>query len=412
MSSSFVQYLRVDPGFERDRLLSLQLRRPPRELSKYKDPRASARLFDELRSRLEALPEVFRVVGSSVVPLGGFRGVGDITLADRPPPPPADRPLAVWLRASPGYFETLEIELVAGRTFTDADVETWLRTTDRPPAASPEDMTALGRALMRTSIPVVINRTFARRFWLNESALGKRFYWGTQQPNTVLEGSYDDGTWDVRYPPPTPLEIVGVVGDVKLVGLDAESRLQDYTPQKLPETLLLRATLDSDSLLETIRRTAISVDPAELEVVRISTMDERFSEAVAVPRFQMLLVGFFAVCSVLMAAGGLFGVMTYAVHRRTQEIGIRVALGAKPSDIRMLVLGEGVLLTSIGLALGVVAALGLTRVLESQLFGVSASDPTVFIGGSAFLLLVALAACFFPARRATGLDPMVALRED
>ena len=126
----------------------------------------------------------------------------------------------------------------------------------------------------------------------------------------------------------------------------------------------------------------------------------------------MLLVGFFAVCSVLMAAGGLFGVMTYAVHRRTQEIGIRVALGAKPLDIRMLVLGEGVLLTSIGLALGVVAALGLTRVLESQLFGVSASDPTVFIGGSAFLLLVALAACFFPARRATGLDPMVALRED
>lgn len=396
LGSTFLNYLRVDPGFETESVVSLELRKPPPPLSKYGQPEAEAALFDRLRERLEALPEVMSVAYVNFVPLGGREGGGDITLADRPPPPPEERPMAAWLRSSPGYFEMLKVPLIEGRTFTDADSRNWLR---------------LQRREILSSIPVIINQTFAERYWPDESALGKRFYWGTQDPATVFDGSYEDRSWDSRYPPPVPLEIVGVVGDVKNVALDVEHSLQYYTPQKRTSVLLVRTRVESPILAETLRAAAEEVDP-ELTVTRVTTLEERFSDAVAVPRFQLLLVCFFAGCSVLMAAVGLFGVMTYSVRRRTQEIGVRVALGARPADVRRLVLGEGMALTAFGLVVGIAVALALSRLLGSILFGVSPTEPLVFVASAALLLAVALVASLWPAHRAGALDPMVALREE
>ena len=411
LGSTFLNYLRVDPGFTTERVVSLELRKPPAAMSKYIDEAAEGALFNRLRERLEALPEVMAVAYVNIPPLGGRESPGDFTLADRPLPPPEERGMASWMRASPGYFEMLEVPLIEGRTFTDADV--WVRRRREPGVAeSEEESRRRAREQIRSSISVIVNQTFAQRYWPDGSALGKRFHWGTQNPETVLDGSYEDGTWDERYPVPTPLEIVGVVGDVQNRSLDAEQTLQYYTPQQRSESLLVRVRLDSPMLASTLSAAVEEVDPGELTVTRVTTLEDRFSDALAAPRFQMLLVAFFAGCSVLMAAVGLFGVMTYSVGRRRQEIGVRIALGARPADVRRLVLGEGVRLTATGLGIGILLAIGLSRLLESLLFGVSPTDPLVFVAGSALLLAVAAVACLWPAHRAVALDPMMALRED
>ncbi|MCZ6506802.1 MAG: ABC transporter permease, partial [Acidobacteria bacterium] len=394
LGSTFLNYLRVDPGFKTERVVSLELHKPPAPMSKYIDRAAEAALFDRLRERLEALPEVMAVAYVNFAPLSGREPAVDFTLADRPPPPPEERAMAAWMRASPGYFEMLKVPLIEGRTFTDADVWVWIRSRRRRE-----------REQMRLSIPVIVNQTFAQRYWPDESALGKSFHWGTQNPTTVLEGSYEDGTWDERYPVPAPLEIVGVVGDVQNLGLNVEQSLQYYTPQKRSRSLLVRVRLDGPMLAGTLSAAAEEVDPGELTVTRVTTLEDRFSDAVAVPRFQMLLVAFFAGCSLLMAAVGLFGVMTYSVRRRRQEIGVRIALGARPADIRRLVLGEGVILTATGLGIGILLAMGLSRLLGSLLFGVSPTEPLVFMAGSALQRVVAVVASLWPAHPARARDP-------
>jgi putative ABC transport system permease protein len=399
---TFVNVLAVDVGVATPDLVAMQLRKPPAPLSRYATPAADAALFDRLRERIEALPDVEAVAFVSVAPLFGAGGGSDITLSDRPLPPAGARPAVSWLRASPGYFETARIGLLEGRTFVGADAETWLSVQPPPPGTPERDRFAV--EVRNRSVPVIVNRSFAERYWPGESAIGKRFRWGIQD----LEA----GIWDDRYPPPPTLEIVGVVADVRHARLDVEHSLQYYTPQKRVENLIVRLRPGRRVPAEALREATESLEPGELTFVGAMALDDRYADVVAIPRFQMQLVTFFAVCSLLMAAVGLFGVMSYSVRRRTQEIGVRIALGASPGSVYRLVIGEGLALTVAGLGAGLVAALALGRTVDGLLFGVSASDPTVLAAGSAVLLVTGALACVWPARRAAALEPIAALRDE
>ncbi|HEY7546994.1 MAG TPA: FtsX-like permease family protein, partial [Blastocatellia bacterium] len=239
---------------------------------------------------------------------------------------------------------------------------------------------------------LIINETMARTFWPDEEPIGKRVKFG------------GDDAWR---------EIVGVVGDVKWDGLHLGAGLHSYTPH-LQEawpfmTIAVRSNMDSTSVIAAVRHEIQSIDPL-LPISSVKTMEAVIAETVAPRRFSMMLFTLFAAVALLLVAVGIYGVMSYSVTQRTHEMGIRMALGAKRSDVVRLVVGHGMMLAVGGIAAGAAAALGVTRLMESMLFGVEATDPITFIAVSILLALVAFASCYFPARRATKVDPMTALR--
>ncbi len=268
----------------------------------------------------------------------------------------------------------MQIPLIAGR-----DIE-WTDTKESPNVA-------------------VINDTFARRHFPDESPLGHRI---------ILQGQERD-----------PLVIVGVVGDVKQFGLDQKEMvaecfvpyLQDPLSQNLPRstTIVARTQSDPGQLAAVLREEALALDKT-LPIYNVRTMHEQMRESLTRRRFNLMLLSVFAAVALLLAAVGIYGVISYSVTERTHEIGIRQALGARPRDILKMVLGQGLGLALAGVAVGLGAAYALTRFAESMLYGVSATDTVTFLVISAVVLGVALAACFIPARRATKTDPMVALR--
>ena len=366
LANSFVRLLRVHPGFRPDHLLTAELFLSPAEYPEG-DPRG-AMLLDAMLQRVRAIPGVHSAGIVTALPITGGPDT-DFVIAGRPAPRPGDEPSADIRSASPGYFRTMGIPLLAGREFTGEDN-----------ARAPRVM--------------LINETMARKFWPNANPIG--------QHATMLD-------WG----PPLEGEIIGVVGDVKTNGLDAVTGPMIYWPNyqfpQLFNSLVVRSDADPMSLVAAVKSAVRSADRNQT-VSEIKSMGQVLADSLARRRLYMLLLGVFAVAALLLAAVGIYGVMAYSVSQRTHEIGIRLALGAERRDVLRLVLRQGMRATMIGVAMGLAAAFGLTRLMSSLLFGVSASDPATFAAVAILLFAIALVAFYIPARRAMRVNPMVALR--
>jgi len=374
---SFYRLLGVNPGYRTENVLTFRTALPN---ARYPDlPRVNG-FYRDLSARLAALPGVDSVSAIDLLPLSGLYSSGTVSV-EAPGaafvPPPADEHDPVpgietdYRTVLPGYFETMGMTLQEGRFFMASD------DAEAPPVA-------------------IIDEAFARHFWGDESPLGQR----------LTLGGGSEPQWRT---------IVGVVRHIRHYGLQTEGREQLYLSHpQLPFAarsmhVVLRTSTDSASLFPVVRQLVAALDP-ELPLYDVDTMEQRLAASVTQPRFNLLLLGLFALVALVMAAVGLYGVMAYSVSQRTHELGVRMALGAQPRDIFRLVVGQGLLLTLAGVALGLLAAFGLTRLMRSLLFGVSATDPLTFTGVAAVLAGVALLACWLPARRATRVDPMLALR--
>jgi putative ABC transport system permease protein len=343
--------------------------------------------FTQLMTRMNAIPGIQSAGAVSQMPLSDSYSSGSVFFEDTSIP---DIPRLQQVAnlpyteidqraATPGYFQALQIPLVRGRMLNDADN-----------AGAP--------------LVAVVDTSFAHRFWPHGDAIGQRVAVDTI-PNVTPAA-------------PRWRTIVGVVGHVKHYSLDVEGREQIYTPHGQPQfgiyvprdmTLALRTSLNPASITNAIREQIFAIDK-DLPLYKIATMDQLVSNSVAQPRLNLSLLVAFAALALVLAAVGVYGVMAYAVTQRTQEFGIRMALGASPADVLKQVFLEGGRLAALGLVLGLAAALVLTRLMASLLFGVKPSDPVTLGVAAALLASVALAACYIPARRATRVDPIVALR--
>lgn len=366
--NSFVHLRNLDPGFRADHLLTMKLQLPE---TKYPDKERRAPFYKELIQRVQALPGVESVAVASNLPLTYDGDSIVIAIEGQPDPPPDQRPDVVTRIVSPRYFEAMGIPLTAGRDFSPQD------KGDSPPV-------------------VVISEKTAHRFWPGQDPIGKRLKPGSTS---------SQGAWR---------EVIGVVKDVRQNNFVAEPKLQMYLPYEQtnafpPNALAVRASVDPLSLGPTVRRTVWEVDKDQ-PVSDIRTMTEVVSEALARQRFSMTLLGIFAALALVLAAVGIYGVMSYAVAQRTHEIGIRMALGAQRGDVLKLTIGQGLRLVAAGVAVGLASAFILTRVMSSLLFGISATDPLTFLAISLVLSGVALLASYVPAVRAMKIDPMLALR--
>jgi putative ABC transport system permease protein len=302
----------------------------------------------------------------------------------RPKPAPSERIFAHQRVVTPDYFRALGMRLRQGRGFTAAD-------NDKAPRVA------------------IINETMARRYWPGENPIGKRAALDFEAMRFYPDRAPDfDLALGLR-------EIVGVVADVKHTGLAGETVPEFYAPlAQRPArnlTLVMRTAADPVGLLGVARNEVLALDKDQ-PIANAGTMSEWMAASVAQPRFNFLLMTVFAAIALLLAALGIYGVMAWTVTQRTQEIGIRMALGAQTSDVLKMVIKRGMTLTLAGVTLGLIASLALTRLMETLLFGVSETDPLTFAAVALLLTFVASMACYIPARRATKVDPMVALRTE
>ena len=380
---SFSHLLDVSPGFQTQRLLTMEISLPEKA---YPDGAPVGSFYKQLVARVKALPGIQSAAAVSQMPLTSSNISGSVFFEDMSIP---DLPRLQALAnlkymeidqrsATPEYFQAMQIPLVRGRLLNDAD-----------DASAP--------------LVVLVDTSFAQRFWPHANAVGRRVAMDT------IPGMK----------PATPRwrTIVGVIGHVKHYSLDVEGREQIYVPHEQPlfgtfvprdMTLTVRTLLDPASVTSSIRQQVSAIDK-DLPIYNIATMDQLISTSVAQPRLNLSLLGAFAFLALVLAAVGVYGVMAYAVTQRTQEFGIRMALGAQPADVLKQVFLEGGRLACGGLAIGLIAALALSRVMASLLFGVNPNDPMTIGIALALLAFVALAACYFPARRATRVDPIEAL---
>jgi putative ABC transport system permease protein len=366
---SLVGILRVAPGFDPQGVSSFNMDLPG---TRYGKPEQSAQFFRDLLPRLNALPGV--VAASAVIPLPLSEDrIGTTFQIEGRPVPRSEEPVTEFRCIGLDYFRTMRIPVIAGRTFTAADT--------------------------RASAPVaIINETFAKRYFPNENPIGKRIQPGVSD-----------------HPPSVMREIVGVVGDVRHRALWRAPDPESHAPYDQVAiggmTVVVRAAADPQALMPAIRNELKKMD-AELPLYSVRTLEEYVSGSVAQRRFTALLLGIFAVVAMLLATGGLYGVMSYGVAQRTHEIGVRVALGAESGDVLKLVVGQGLRLTVLGVVLGWLGALGASRFLGALLYGVAGDDPLTFGTVAAVFVAVALAACYIPAQRAARVDPLVALRHE
>ncbi len=363
---SFMQLRDVKPGFDPHNVLTASVALPD---AKYKDEASQAEFFRQLLQRIAAQPGVHSAGAGTPLPLTNNMMMNSFAVEGRPPAAPGER-LATHSRiVSPDYLRTMGIPLIKGRIFTE-------RETKESPRV------------------LVVNETFARKFFPNEEALGQH-----------IDLSISD---DMKG------EIVGIVGDVKHYRLDREPNPECYVSYlQVPTSFMsvvVRGETENTAGLTAIVRDAVRQVDKDQAVSEVRTMEQVLSNSVARRRFNMMLLGIFASVALILAAVGIFGVMNYSVTQRTHEIGIRIALGAQTRDVLKLVVGQGMLLIAIGVALGLAASFALTRVMSSLLYGITATDPITFIGVALVLASVALLACYIPARRATKVDPMIALR--
>jgi putative ABC transport system permease protein len=368
---SFSRLQDVPPGFQSDHLLVADI---PLSQTAYAKPEQRYQFFDRLVERAKVLPGVRSAGAASFLPVSGGGSIIHFNITGHPPKTPHDYVAAGYRTVTPNYLETLGVPLLQGRLLTPRDSE-------KAPAV------------------VVINATMAKTHFAGENPLGKRIQLGATPDKDV----------------PT-MEIVGVVGDVR-PGLGVDPQTEMYLPYRQADlvlpvfqlSLVLRTAADPQLQTSALRNALAEIDPNQ-PLVNVRTMEDNIATTVAQPRFRTWLIGIFAAVALVLAAVGVYGVMSYTVTQRTSEIGIRVTLGAQPEDVFKIVVGEGLRLALAGVGVGIVAALAMTRVLQSFLFGISAYDPPTFFGVALLLTIVAVAASFFPARRATLVDPMVALR--
>jgi putative ABC transport system permease protein len=358
---------RVDSGVNTERILTMQL---ALRGQRYADQQRAAAFYQRLLERIQTLPGVRDAAVSNSLPPDSTEFSDDFTIEGRPAVPNQPPPIAYMILVSQEYFRAFNIPLRRGRYFTAAD------TRDAPQVA-------------------IISETTARRFFPNEDPVGKRV-----NTSNVAQPSW----W----------QIVGVVDDVKYTGLAGETQPAMYQPlaQSPSGSLFLSIkteVADPLSLVTAVRNEIGSLD-GELPISRVRTLEQNFASAVAQPRFGATLIALFAVLALVLASIGIYGVISYSVTQRTHEMGVRIALGARTRDVLMLVVKQGMALIAIGVGVGVIASFALTRLMKTLLFGVSATDATTFVLIPLLLAIVALVACLIPARRATKVDPMVALR--
>jgi putative ABC transport system permease protein len=364
MTRSFAQLMRVSPGFEPGNLLAVQIYLPQ---SKYNTGIDRTRFYMDTIRRVGAIPGVYSAAGVSTLPMYpvGIDYALPFTIDGHAAPANGEEPRADIRTATPGYFETMKIALLDGRFIDSRD---------------------------RAGMPgtVVINETMARRYFAGENPIGK-----------VVRNPHGKG------------EVVGVVGDVKHYGLDSEPRAELFMPawqQPLNGmALIVRTASDPKGFVASIRHEVLEVD-AEQPIFDVSAMVDVVSRSVFLPRVSMLLLIAFAVSALLLAVVGIYGVVSYTVTQRTRELGVRMALGADAANTLRLVLGRSMFLIAGGTACGLIASMAVTRVMSGLLYGVSPLDPIVFAGVSLMLATAGFVASLIPARRATRVDPIVALR--
>jgi putative ABC transport system permease protein len=364
---SFMKLQQVDRGFNSDNVLTMVVRLP--EL-RYGEDAQVIGFFHQALDHIRALPGVRSAGIVNYLPFyGGLGSSTSFSIEGRPEPPLGQKRTTDVRVADTGYFEALGIPLLRGRNFADVETKEARRV-------------------------VLINEALARQYFFAENPIGKR----------ISVGMFDK---------PTPTEIVGVVGNVRY-----ESLIDQFTPAVYfahPDltysfmTLVIRTDGDPVGIAPAVQREIRALDPNQ-PVSDVRTMNQLMAETVSRSRFNTLLLGLFAALATLLSAVGIFGVMNYSVALRTHEIGLRLAIGAQPRQVLLLILKQGLLLTIVGVAIGLAAAFALTRLLSGLLFGVAAADPATFATISALLVIVSLLACYLPARRAMRIDPLLALR--
>jgi putative ABC transport system permease protein len=363
---SFLRLQEVDPGFQSENVLTVNLALPR---IKYSESERQKNFFREALARIKTLPGVQTVGAVNILPLSGNDRRDSYTIAGQPKPIPGQEPVAGARVISPDYFSALGIPLRRGRAFTERDVET-------------------------APLVLIVNESFARRNFSGAEALGQRIV-------------IDDDENKER-------EIVGIVGDVRHDGPEAPAEQEYYLPYlQTPDrmmTFVARTSLNDPAALGVALRESLKAMDKDLYVPAVRTMDELRAGSVAQRRFSTLLLGVFAGVALLLAVVGIYGVMAYSVTRRTHEIGLRIALGAQAADVLKLVVGQGMFLALLGVIVGLSASFALTRVMANLLYEVSATDPVIFAGIALLLTAIAFIACYLPARRATKVDPMIALR--
>jgi putative ABC transport system permease protein len=361
---SFDRLLRVNVGFKPEQSLSLEYRLPR---NKYGKPDVQWNFHRQVTEKVQEIPGVQSVSLIRGLPFSGNGGTTSITLPDRELPAKGMEPEVMFNTAMPNYFETIGIPLLRGRSFSNEDQA-------------------------NTPGVVVINKTMADRFWPNQDPLGK-------QVKFVSDGTVGN--------------IIGVVGDAKHYYIDEDPRPQLYVAYSqnpgIFATLLIRTTVEPLSLAEQVRQAVWKVDPDQ-PMWKIRTLDFLVTRSMADRKFLMALMGIFASLALILTMIGLYGVISYLVNQRTQEIGIRMALGAQLSDILRMVIKQGMILVLSGVAVGLGASWFLTRLMSRLLFQTSATDLVTFSTIAVLLIVVALLACYLPARRATKVDPLDALR--
>ena len=368
MIRSFWKLQNVNPGFDTNNALTMSL---VLNWTRYPEPHQRLSFVDRAMEQIRAVPGVVSAGITTKVPLAGGGSTQPFSIEGRPAGAVAEQPMAQTRYISPDYFQAIGISLRQGRFFSDQDRD--------------------------KSVPVIIiSEAMARRFWPGENPIGRRL-----TPTFHVEQG--------------PREIVGVVGDVKTTGLDTDSAAMMYMPYKQAPmpfmSFVVRTSSNPESLIQPVSKAIYSIDK-EQALTNIETMDQVLRKSLSDRRFNMSLLLTFAGVALMLASVGVYGVMNYTVTLRRRELGIRMALGAAKKDVLRLVLGQGLALTLIGVGLGLIAAYGLTRLMASLLYGVTATDYLTFGSVSAVLVAVGVAASYLPARRATKVNPTIALRAE
>jgi putative ABC transport system permease protein len=364
MIRSFARLQQVKTGFASEKVLTMRVQLPG---AKYREPQQRADFFKRAQERIAALPGVEAVGAISFLPLTGLASSTSFAIDAQPAPRPGEEPGTEVRVVTPSYFRAIGVPLLKGRALDERDGA--------------------------DSRVVLINETFARKYFPNEDPLGKHI--------------------TLNWEPTASDEIIGVVGDVRETSLEREANPAIYWPHPREAyqfmNLVVRTPVDPAHMAATLQRQIRALDPDQ-PVGDVRTLDAVVAKSIARPRFNTLLLTIFAGLALVLASVGLYGVMNYSAAQRTHEVGIRMALGATRADIMRLVVGNGMTLTLAGIGIGVLASWALTRVMANLLFGVTATDLPTFIGVSAVLAAVAFIANYIPARRATRVNPVVALR--
>ena len=385
MIRSFYLLQKVNPGFSHEHLTSFSISLPQK---KYATEEQRSSFYNRLLENIRALPGVESTAAASGLPLGNNGWQTSFVIDGRPVPPRDQTPLMEACLVTPDYFKAMNIPVLRGRVFNDRDDRSHLAGKDLSKLSEVQKMGAAINA-------IVIDEEFAKRYWPNEDAVGKRIRMGADPDSPVAE-------------------VLGVVGRVKMESLNQNSdRVQGYFAfNQIPQggmTVVIKGASDPNQLISSVRGAVREIDPDQ-PIYSPRTMNEIRAESVAGERLNLTLLSLFAGIALVLAIVGIYGVMSYSVTQRTHEIGIRMAIGARPLDVFKMILGHGMKLALIGVGVGLVFAFLLTRLMATMLFGVKPTDATTYGAISILLIGVALLACYLPGRRATKVEPTISLR--